>query len=116
MQLRSQQTPSSLRGSFSLLLHFAELEDVKSGQRVFDVKLQDETVLRDFDVIEAASGRNRSAIKRFDHIVASKGIVLELVPKAKHITPATAPILSAIEVYSTAEPIAESKPQSSEEH
>jgi len=86
-----------------LRLHFAELEDIKPGQRVFDVKLQGKTVLRDFDVIKAAGGRNRALVKQFDQIVATKGILLELIPKVKELTPASAPIISGIEILPPAQ-------------
>ena len=36
-------------------LHFAEPDDVKPGERVFDVKLQGNVVLRDFDVVREAA-------------------------------------------------------------
>jgi len=87
----------------SVRLHFAELEDVRRGQRVFDVKLQGKVVLEDFDVVRAAGGRRRAVVKQFDGILAARALTLELVPKKEPLTPATAPIISAIEVLSTDE-------------
>ena len=84
--------------TFTVRLHFAELEDVERGQRVFDVKLQGKTVLEDFDVVRAARGRNRAIVKQFDGITASRALTLELISKAAELTPSTAPILNAIEV------------------
>jgi len=79
-------------------LHFAELDAVRRGQRVFDVRLQGRTVLEGFDVVRAARGRNRAVVRQFEGIEATRSLVLELVPRAEKITEATAPILSAIEI------------------
>ncbi len=88
--------------TLSLRLHFAEIEDAKPGQRVFDVKLQGKTVLTDFDIVKAAGGPNRAVIKRFDDVVAAGAVTLELVPKTQQVTASTAPIISGIEVISAA--------------
>jgi hypothetical protein len=79
-------------------LHFAELGDAKRGERVFDVRLQGETVLEDFDVVRAARGARRAVVREFDGIAARRAVVLEFVPKAAEVTARTAPILSAVEL------------------
>jgi outer membrane protein assembly factor BamB len=79
-------------------LHFAEIEDARRGQRVFDVKLQGKVVLEDFDVVRAAGGRSRAVTREFHGIVADRALVLELVPKVRDLTDSTAPIISAIEI------------------
>ena len=79
-------------------LHFAELDDVRRGQRVFDVKLNGNVVLRNFDVVRAARGRRRAVVKEFRDVIASRALTVELIPKAKELTPSSAPILSAIEI------------------
>jgi len=82
----------------SLRLHFAELDDIEPGQRVFDVKVQGKVVLKDFDVIKAAGGRDRAVVKQINNIVAARTLTIELVPKTAKLTSATAPILSGIEI------------------
>ncbi|HUU91592.1 MAG TPA: PQQ-binding-like beta-propeller repeat protein, partial [Phycisphaerae bacterium] len=84
--------------TLSVRLHFAELDDTGPGERVFDVRLQGKTVLKDFDVVKAAGGRGRAVVKQFDGVVVSGALALELAPKAKEVTASTAPILSGIEV------------------
>jgi len=79
-------------------LHFAELEDVKVGERVFDLKLQGQTVLESFDIIKEAGGARRAVVKEFRGIQASDELILELVPKARELTATSAPILSGMEV------------------
>ena len=65
---------------YTVRLHFAELEAVGPGERLFDVGLQGETVLRDFDVVKEAGGRNRSVVKQFKGIKVSKELVLTFSP------------------------------------
>jgi len=83
---------------YTVRLHFAEPEDVSPGERVFDVKLQDETVLGDLDIVKEAGGRNRALVKEFAGVLASGELVLELVPKSPETTEKTAPIVSGLEV------------------
>ncbi len=90
--------------TLSLRLHFAELEDVRPGERVFDVKVQGKTVLKDFDVVKAAGGRNRAVVRQIDGVSAARAITLEFVPKAKVLTERTAPIVSAIEIITPPQP------------
>jgi len=57
--------PGGSGGKYTVRLHFAEIEDVKSGQRVFDVKLQGKTVLRNLDIAAEAGGTKRPVVKEF---------------------------------------------------
>ena len=82
----------------SLRLHFVEPDNVKPGQRVFDVKVQGKVMIENLDVIAAAGGKNRVIVKELTGISATRTVVLEFVPKAETLTPSTAPIISAIEL------------------
>ena len=82
----------------SVRLHFAELEDAKPGERVFDVKLQGKVVLEDFDVVAAAGGKHRAVVRQFDNLVASRAVTVELAPKSPETTSRTAPTLCGIEI------------------
>jgi len=79
-------------------LHFAELDDVSAGERVFDVKVQGKTVIRGLDVVEQAGGPRRALVKQIPDVLAKGTLVLEFVPHARKLTQRTAPILSAIEL------------------
>jgi len=79
----------------SVRLHFAELEDAKPGERVFDVKLQDKVVLEDFDITAAAGGKHRAVVKQFDDIVATRAVTVQLLAKTASLT---APALCGIEI------------------
>ena len=84
--------------SFTVRLHFAEIDDVGAGRRVFDVTLQGETVLKDFDVFTQAGGRNVALVKEFRGVTASDQIVIELRSRNQAVDPEPAPTLSAVEV------------------
>ena len=64
------------------------------GQRVFDVKLQDQLVIEDLDIIEEAGGANRALVKEFKGLHAEDTIKLELVPHTDRL-----PIISAVEIH-----------------
>jgi len=79
-------------------LHFAEPDDVKPGQRVFDVLLQGKPVLESFDVVAAAGGPRRSVVKEFANVTVRRAVLLEFVPSSPVPAPEAAPILSAVEL------------------
>jgi hypothetical protein len=79
-------------------LHFADLENDTSGKCVFNVRLQDKVVLKDFDVVAEAGGGNKAVVKEFKGIMAVNDIKLELVSDAEDMKGATAPIISGMQV------------------
>ena len=83
---------------YTVRLHFAELDEVAPGQRVFDVLLQNEVVLKDFDVMQEAGSRFTALVKTFPGITAERVMNLRLVPKAAAPDAHSVPILSGIEV------------------
>ncbi len=79
--------------SYTVRLHFAELENLGPGQRVFDVKLQDKVVFEGLDIAEEAGGRNKALVKLATGIAAADTLKVELVPRVGE------PIISAIEAW-----------------
>ncbi|MBA4389247.1 MAG: hypothetical protein C0404_14835, partial [Verrucomicrobia bacterium] len=65
----------------SVKLHFAETEGATTGQRVFDVKLQGNTVLSNFDIFQQAGGKDRGVVKEFTLASVADDVVVDLVPK-----------------------------------
>ncbi|XP_035549627.1 probable leucine-rich repeat receptor-like serine/threonine-protein kinase At3g14840 isoform X2 [Juglans regia] len=66
-------------GKYRVRLHFAEIvftddETYKSlGRRVFDVYIQGERRLKDFDIVKAAGGVRKPNIQSFDAVVTNSG-------------------------------------------
>ncbi|HIE29594.1 TPA: methyltransferase domain-containing protein [Candidatus Poribacteria bacterium] len=85
-------------GIYTVRLGFAELADVREEQRVFDIKLQDRVVLKDFDIFKEAGAPNKAVIKEFKGMNVKKELLLELVTKAVNPTVTQAPMLNFIEV------------------
>ena len=92
-------------GLYTVRLCFAEPHDVPQGQRVFDVKLQDKVVLKDFDIVGAAPGPNRALVREFKSVEVRGHLEVELVPKSAEPTPEQAPLISAIEVLRSEWPL-----------
>ena len=84
---------------FTVRLHFAELDDLAPGQRVFSVKLQGQIVLKDFDVVRDAGGRRKALVREFKHVAAGELLTLEFIPRGSETTTVTVPILSALELF-----------------
>lgn len=93
-----RQTAASPARPYTVRLHFAELNEIGVGERVFDVKLQGKEVLTAFDVVKEAGGVRRALVKEFPHITASTQLLLELTPKNPKADWNTAPILNGLEV------------------
>ncbi|MBA4388309.1 MAG: hypothetical protein C0404_10035 [Verrucomicrobia bacterium] len=68
--------------AYNVKLYFAEMEDKAVGQRVFDVKMQGQTVLPDFDIAREAGGANRQVIKEFTDVIIKDNLNLDFVVKA----------------------------------
>ena len=91
--LRYQFT--ALPGTYQVNLKFAEISFTQAGQRVFDIKINGQTVLANFDVVVHAGGPNIAVDRRFAVTVPPGGnaILIELVP----LVPSN-PKISAIEI------------------
>ncbi len=83
---------------YTVRLGFAELENSNNGQRVFDIRLQDRLVEKDFDIIRAAGGPNRAVVREFKGIEIDDDLKIELTPKVKRSSTAQPPILNSIEI------------------
>jgi outer membrane protein assembly factor BamB len=76
---------------YALRLHFAELEDKQPGERVFDIRLQGQTVATSVDIVRDAGGPRRPLAKTFA-VHADSEIVIEFLPQAGQ------PLLNGLEL------------------
>ncbi len=83
---------------YRVKLGFADPDNDRPAVRVFDVKLQGKTVLKDFDIAAAAGGRDKAVFRDFRGIEVADKLVVELVPKSRKPAPEQAPILQAVEI------------------
>ena len=61
--------------SYTLRLHFAEIYWNRAGVRVFNVTVNGQTVLPNFDIFAAAGGAKRAVVKTFPVVADSMGTV-----------------------------------------
>ena len=57
-----------------------EPDDRKPGERVFDVALGDQTVLKGFDIVAEAKSPNVGIVKTFSGVSASDYVTISLTP------------------------------------
>jgi hypothetical protein len=80
-------------GHYQVILHFCEL-DTPPSPRVFDVKLQGQTVLKHFNIFSETGGSRKALSKPFS-VQAANTLTLELVAADVN---SPAPILSGLEI------------------
>lgn len=81
---------------YSVRLFFMEPESLRPGERVFDVAIQGETLLSNFDIIAEAGAVRNELVKEFNDIPVRQELVIELTPAAGE------PILCGIEIVDKA--------------
>jgi hypothetical protein len=84
--------------TYRLNLYFSELEGKKPGERVFNIKLQDDTMLENFDIAGEAGKADKEIVKSFAGVKAGKTLKVDLIPVKGNT------ILSGIELIQ--EPVA----------
>jgi len=88
-------------GVYTVRLSFAARQGDRPGQRVFDIRLQGQTVAESFDVLEAARGAGRAITREFKDLTVHGGLKMELVPHRQKPTSPQAPVLNGVEVERT---------------
>jgi len=83
--------------TYSVRLHFSNDAADTVGSRVFDVRVQGKTVLKNVD------SKSGSLIRELNDISVSDNLLIELVPKSKKPTSGQLPILSGIEIRRSSE-------------
>ncbi|KAM5586340.1 putative LRR receptor-like serine/threonine-protein kinase [Rosa sericea] len=98
-----------LKGSYKVQLHFAEImysdNDTFTGlgKRIFDVSIQGNLVLKDFNIMKEAGGAGKDIVKEFNVLVNGSTLEIHLYWKGKGTTAIPdrgvyGPLISAITV------------------
>ncbi|MCH5378128.1 MAG: PQQ-binding-like beta-propeller repeat protein, partial [Planctomycetes bacterium] len=90
--------------TYAVRLHFAEMKDVKPGERVFDVAIEGE----DFEtVVDIASqaGQRTALVREFTGVRVANELTITLTPSGQ--SPDAKPLLCGIEVVEVTESMAE---------
>lgn len=80
---------------YTVRLHFAEPAEIEPGRRVFDVLLQGQPILKDFDIVQAAGGPRRALVKQFTGVTVTGELTVGL--RNSTAVSGCQPILCAIE-------------------
>eukprot|EP01018_Ginkgo_biloba_P000738 Gb_02002 [translate_table: standard] len=104
-------SPTSLRfyglglqnGQYTVKLHFAEIQFVDFGVRIFDVYIQGKRVLQDFNIKEKAGGANKVIIQNFTTVVTENFMDIHFYWAGKgtccvSMSGSNGPLVAAIEV------------------
>ena len=82
-------------GNYNVTLKFAEIFFTASGQRLFNVLINGQQVLSNFDIVAQAGGAFRALDRTFPVTVASTSMTIQFVPIRDN------PKISAIEIVSS---------------
>ncbi|KAK8653392.1 hypothetical protein V6N13_127396 [Hibiscus sabdariffa] len=104
-----------MKGNYTVSLHFAEIifkndqSYYSLGKRIFDVYIQGELVLKDFNIEEAAGGTGKLIVKNFTAFVTRNTLKIHLYWGGKGTTGIPArgmygPLISAISVVPNFQP------------
>ncbi len=78
--------------SYRINLYFSEPDHTKSGERVFNVNIQNNQVLDRFDIVGEAGQNDKEVIKSFTGISVGKELEIDLIPVSGNT------LLSGIEI------------------
>ena len=94
IQVSLTQEAEAAPKKYTVRLHFVELEPDLAAERVFDVRLQGDTVLESFNVLQSAGDVRQPTVKEFTGISAGNELVVELAAESGRT------VLSGIELVS----------------
>ncbi len=81
---------------YTVKLYFAEPENVAVGQRLFDIEIEGQKVLTNFDIAKEAGGSLRSVVREFAGVSARGQLTVRLTPSEG--TALREPVLCGIEL------------------
>jgi len=88
--------PAGKSTGYTVRLHFLDTGETSTGKRLFDVTLQGKTVLKDFNVSQAAGGTNRSVMREFEGVEIGDALTVGLSATAGQ------PVISGVEIIAEA--------------
>jgi hypothetical protein len=65
---------------YNVRLFFSEPDDIKFGQRRFDVAIQGRKILEDFDVIKESGGQDRPIVREFAGVMVKDDLKIDFAP------------------------------------
>jgi PAS domain S-box-containing protein len=81
---------------YTVRLYFSEPDEIKPGQRVFDIAIQGRKVLENFDIVKDAGSPNRPVVKEFKGILVKDDLTVDFTSSDNN--KANVPLICGIEV------------------
>lgn len=91
--------------NYTVYLGFMSMPDDRSGQRIFDIKIQGVPVLENFDIVKSAGGTEKPIIKKFTNIPVRDVLTIELLPEKEAPENHESTLINFIEVVREGETI-----------
>ncbi len=87
-------------GKYKIKMMFCALPGDKPGQRVFDIKIQGQTLIRNFDIAKTANNRRKAVILSLSGITAKDNLTFQLIPTqtANNGNQCKMPVINAVEI------------------
>ncbi len=77
VEVKLNPNPSGNENFYNVTLFFAEPEEITIGQRIFNVSLQGNIVLENFDIVQQAGGPRMMVKKEFRNISVNNTLLIE---------------------------------------
>ena len=91
-------------GAYRVRLHFAELNKTAANTRTFDVRLENTTVLSNFDIWPQAGGIDKAIVRQFPATVTDGVMTIDFIRRIENAK------ISAIEILPGADTVAPNAP------
>ncbi|MFC2116499.1 PQQ-binding-like beta-propeller repeat protein, partial [Bacteroidota bacterium] len=92
LEVTLSKEPTAEEALYSINLYFSEPEKTENGERIFDVAIQGQKVMEDFDIIRETGKEDKELVRSFSGIRAGRTLTIEMFPKKGNT------ILSGIEL------------------
>ena len=90
----TQQEPIA----YTVRLGFKAMPGDREGQRVFDIKIQNNLVAGNCDIAQITGSSEKAVVQEFKNVLVESDLLLELVPKTSSPSEDSAPVIHFIEV------------------
>jgi hypothetical protein len=81
---------------YTVRLYFAEPDEIKPEQRVFDIAIQGRKVLKNFDIVKEAGMPNYSVVKELNEILVRDDLTVDFTPSDNAMV--GSPLICGIEI------------------
>ncbi len=93
--------PGDGKAAYTVRLHFAELDNVEPGKRVFNVAVNGRPALKGVDIVKEARGVRKALVKEIKSVEAEEAIQIDFSAKIGRPAPDQMPLIQGVEIERT---------------